>query len=157
MKDEWKTGPVVSSIHPSSFILHPYESAAGVLLLVVFEIFTAADVGDPLLVVEVPLHGLLEPFLEADRRPPAEFLLHFRAVDGVAAVVAGPVLDVADQRPRLAHRVEQRVRQFEVVALAVAADVVDLADAPLAPHAVDAGAVVADVDPVADVEAVAVD
>jgi len=55
-----------------------------------------ADRAPPALVVEVPSHGLFQRLLERLLRPPAEFGLCLRAVDGVAAVMARPVGHEAD-------------------------------------------------------------
>src|SRR5579883_1530007 len=65
-----------------------------VLLFIVVEILAGANGGDPGEVGLVPGDRVLEPVLEADLRLPAELLLGLGAVDGVAAVVAGAVLDV---------------------------------------------------------------
>jgi hypothetical protein len=87
-------------------------------------------------------------------------------VDGVAAVVARTILDVSDQRfarAAVGQRtglVEQRADRFhhhDVLTLGVAADVVGLAHAPGFKYTPDRGAVVAHIQPVAHVEAVAID
>ena len=82
---------------------------------------------------------------------------HLRGVDRVAAVVAEPVLDVVDHRLVVAEELEDRVGELAVGDLVAGADVVDLADRALAQHEVDAGAVVLDEAPVADVQPVAVE
>ena len=55
----------------------------------------ALHVGDPVGVVEVPLHGLADAGLEGLGRAPAELALDLARVDRVAPVVAGAVVDVA--------------------------------------------------------------
>ena len=89
-----------------------------------------------------------------------------RAVDGVAAVVAGAVLDVGDElgvRAATGGRDEARraarrgCRRRRGSLARSAADVVGLADAAVLEHGADGAAVVVDVEPVADVLAVAVD
>src|SRR5690606_494501 len=55
----------------------------------------------PGLVGQVPGDGLVDAGLEGVLGFPAELALHLARVDGVALVVAGAVLDVADQALRL--------------------------------------------------------
>ena len=45
--------------------------------------------------VEIPAHGFADALLERVRGRPAQVALDLRGVDGVAAVVAGAVLDEA--------------------------------------------------------------
>ena len=82
--------------------------------------------------------------------------MNLRRVDGVAAIVAFSVGDVFDEGFRLFERLEDGLDDVDVAALVVAADVVDFADAAFANDEVDGGAVVFDVEPVADVFARAV-
>ena len=116
-----------------------------------------ADAVDPSGVGLVPLHGLGQSLLEGDGLAPAQLRLGLGAVHGVAAVVAQPVGDVADQVLRLSGQPEHGPGHVHVVPLAPAAEVVDLARTAAAERGVDAPAVVADVDPVADLHAVAID
>ena len=69
-----------------------------VLLLVVLAVLAGADRAPPLLVVAIPGHGLLEALGEVDLRLPAELLAELLGGERVAAVVAGAVGDVLDQR-----------------------------------------------------------
>ena len=75
----------------------------------------------------------------------------------VAAVVAGAVGDVLDQRLVGAGQLDHPLDHLDVLALVGAADVVGLAGPALHQHRVDAAAEVLDVEPVADLLAVAVD
>jgi hypothetical protein len=50
----------------------------------------------PILVVQVPLHGLADAGLEGFGRFPAEFTLYLARIDGVAPVVAGAVGHIGD-------------------------------------------------------------
>ena len=110
----------------------------------------------PPLVGAVPVDGGLERLVErALLRPPERGDLG--DVDRVAAVVAEAVLDVLDRRLVLAEQREELVDEHPVGRLVAGADVVDLAGRALVEHEVDAGAVVVDVEPVALVEAVAVE
>src|SRR5258708_31757071 len=70
--------------------------------------------------------------------------------------MAGAVFHVPDQRAGFAGRFKKGVGQFQVGALAPAANVVHLAHATILPDAINGGAVVANVDPIADVEPVPV-
>ena len=126
-------------------------------ILVIMLIVTIDDMLPPSLMLEVPLDGLLDAVLELRLRFPAEFRVDFRRVDSVTAVVAFAVGDVLDEVFGLAELLEDGLDDVDVGALIVAADVVDLADAALLQDQVDGMAVVLDIEPVADVLAVAVD
>src|SRR5205814_564002 len=114
-------------------------------------------VGDPLRMAFVPMDRFAQSFLERDSRPPTQLLLDLVRVHGITAVVARPIANKANQGPRLSHNLQQSIGQIEIGAFAAAADVVDLADAAFAPDTVNSGTVIADVNPVADIKAVAVD
>ena len=137
----------------------------GIHFLIVPLVFPRGDVVHPLLVGEVPPHGLLDALLELQRRFPAQLLLEFARVDGVAQVVPGPVGDVGDQLLRspfgpsqqAVHRPDDHPDQVDVPPLVETADVVRLAVASPVEYRVDGPGVVLDVEPVADVFAPAVD
>lgn len=90
-------------------------------------------------------------------RPPAELALELRAVDGVAAVVAGAVGDPVEVLGVAAHRLEDHAKHGDVVLLAVGADEVGLPHAALGEDVPDGRGVVLGVDPVADVLAAPVE
>lgn len=133
------------------------DGALVVHALVVGLVVAADDAHPPVAVLEVPLDRLLDAVLEFRLRLPAELRVDLRRVDGVAAVVALAVGDVLDEVFGLAELLEDGLDDVDVGALIVAADVVDLADAALLQDQVDGMAVILDVEPVADVLAVAVD
>src|SRR5690606_21413137 len=120
---------------------------------------------DPVLARQIPVDRTRETGLEGFGRPPAEFALDLRRIDRVAAIVSRPVPDVADERLALAA-VGQRLafveqgtyglHDMDVLALGIAAHVVDLADAPDFEHTQDRAAVVPHVEPVAYVAAIAI-
>ena len=91
------------------------------------------------------------------RRPPAELALELRAVDGVAAVVAGAVGDPVEVLGVAAHRLEDHAKHGDVVLLAISPDEVGLPRAALREDVPDGAGVVLGVDPVADVLAAAVE
>ena len=91
------------------------------------------------------------------RRPPAQLALELRAVDGVAAVVAGAVGDPVEVPGVAAHRLQDHAQDRDVVPLAVRADEVGLPHAALGQDVPDGRGVVLGVDPVADVLAAAVE
>ena len=112
----------------------------------------------PGLVGHVPVDRLLEPLGEVCvRRPPAELALELRAVDGVAAVVAGAVGDPVEVLGVLPHRLEDHAQHGDVVLLAIGADEVGLPRAALGEDVPDGAGVVLGVDPVADVLALPVE
>lgn len=91
------------------------------------------------------------------RRPPAQLALELRAVDGVAAVVAGAVGDPVEVLGVLSHRLQDHAQDRDVVLLAICADEVGLPHAALGEDVPDGTGVVLGVDPVADVLAAAVE
>ena len=91
------------------------------------------------------------------RRPPAQLALELRAVDGVAAVVAGAVGDPVEVLGVLSHGLQDHAQDRDVVPLAVRSDEVGLPRAALGQDVPDGRGVVLGVDPVADVLAAAVE
>src|SRR6202521_2521115 len=128
-----------------------------VLFLVVAEVLAGEDALPPAAVLAVPGDRRGERVLEAVARSPAELAGGLRRVDGVAAVVPGAVLDVLDERLGLTEQRQHALDDLDVAALAGGAEVVDLPRLALLERGEEPAAVVLDVDPVADVEAVAVD
>ena len=112
----------------------------------------------PGLVGDIPVDGGLEALGEVGvGRPPAELALQLRAVDGVAAVVAGAVGDPVEVLGVLPHRLEDHAQDGDVVLLAVGADEVGLPHPALREDVPDGRGVVLAVDPVADVLAAPVE
>ena len=91
------------------------------------------------------------------RRPPAQLALELRAVDGVAAVVAGAVGHPVEVLGVPSHRLQDHAQDGDVVPLAVGSDEVGLPRAALGEDVPDGAGVVLGVDPVADVLAAAVE
>lgn len=90
-------------------------------------------------------------------RPPAQLALELRAVDGVAAIVAGAVGDPVEVLVVAPHGCEYHAQDRDVVPLAVGADEVGLPHPALGEDVPDGRGVVLGVDPVADVLAAAVE
>lgn len=112
----------------------------------------------PGLVGDVPVDRLLEPLGEVGvGRPPAQLALELRAVDGVAAVVAGAVGDPVEVLGVAPHGLEDHAQHGDVVLLPIGADEVGLPYAALGEDVPDGRGVVLGVDPVADVLAAAVE
>ena len=112
----------------------------------------------PGLVVDVPVDGLFKALGEVGvGRPPAELALQLRAVDGVAAVVAGAVGDPVEVLGVAAHGLQDHAQDGDVVLLAISSDEVGLPHAALREDVPDGAGVVLGVDPVADVLAAAVE
>ena len=112
----------------------------------------------PGLVGDVPVNRLPEPLGEVGvGRPPAQLALELRAVDGVAAVMAGAVGDPVEVLGVLSHRLQYHAQHGDVVPLAISSDEVGLPHAALREDVPDGAGVVLGVDPVADVLAAAVE
>ena len=107
--------------------------------------------------VFVPLDGEFDSVLEHCCRGPAEFCHSFGGVNGVALVVAFAVGHVGDQALGLSEFCQDDLYDFDIGFLVVAAEVVDFSDFAFFQYGEDAVAVVFDVKPVADVEALSVD
>ena len=120
---------------------------------------------DPGAVVEVPADGFSEAFVEGDALAPAKFFFDAGAVDGVAAVVAGAVFDVGDERAQafgieagfFRDQLDEAVKEANVFPFVFATDVVGAARGAVLHDGPDCFVVVLDIEPVADVPPVAVD
>ncbi len=126
---------------------------------------TRLHVCDPVGVVQVPLHGFADTGLEGFGGLPAEFGFELARIDGVAAVVASAVGHVGDlfgvalavgAGAQLVEQGAHGVDDLDVGLFVPAADVVGLTQTAAFEHAADGAAVVFDVEPVADLHAVAV-
>src|SRR5829696_1273285 len=100
---------------------------APVLAFVVVAVLARADRPPPPLVAAVPVDGLLVPVVELRLRLPAQLGLDLLRRQRVAAVVARAVGHVLDQRVVVAGQLEDAPDDVDVLGLAGAADVVDLA------------------------------
>ncbi len=114
---------------------------------------------------EVPLHGLADPGLEGLGGLPPKFTLDLAGVDGIAAVVARPVLHVRDlafialaigTRTQLVEQGADGLHDLDVGLFVPAAHVVGLPGAAGLQHAADGAAVVAHIEPVANLHAIAI-
>src|SRR5579872_19611 len=132
------------------FICFSLIISVTVLLFIVGHVFLVPNRLDPCRVGFIPLYCLSQSTRERDLRPPAEFALCFGAIDGIAAIVTGPIGNVLDQSMRLIEQTEKIVSQFEVGFLAPAAEIVDFTRFPAFPRRGNAAAVVEDVNPIAD-------
>ena len=65
-----------------------------IILLNPIFIISASDVFYPVLVVEIPLHGFADACFECFGGFPAELVVNFCGIDGVATVVARAVGDI---------------------------------------------------------------
>src|SRR5687768_13395115 len=140
-------------------------AAARIVLLEPLAIITRAHALHPLGALNVPAHRLVQARLEGLLRGPAQLALDLARIDRVTQVVPGPILHVGDEAEdlRLGHArlacdgLTQALHHIDVLDLVVSADVVRLAVVAGLDHAPDGLAVVGDVEPVADVFALAVD
>src|SRR5262249_60197926 len=85
----------------------------------------------PLGVDLIPAGGIRETFLEGDARAPAQLAADPGRVEQVAAVVAGPILDVGLQRGREAQDGQDAVGDLLDALLDAGAQVVGLPDLTL--------------------------
>jgi len=131
-------------------------------------VVSVEDVLPPVLVFQIPLHGFSDAGVEGFLGCPAELALDFGGVDGVALVVAGAVGDVGDEvgvagnsggfsGGEFFEQGADGADDFEVGFFVVAADVVGFAGFSVGYDGVEGAGVVFDIQPVADLAAVAVD
>lgn len=83
--------------------------------------------------------------------------MDFRRVDGIAAVMAFTVRDMVDEAFRFAQFFANQFYDVDIPHFIVAADIIDFADTALLEDEVDGPAMVFDIEPVADIEAVPID
>ena len=121
--------------------------------------------GTPFLVVQIPADRGAETFVKAMVPLPAELALELGAVDGIAAIVAEAIFDVGDEGFQrgggvaafLGDEGDEAAQEGDILPFVLAADVVGFADAAAVHDRPDRFVVILDIDPVADVLAVAVD
>ena len=121
--------------------------------------------GDPFGVGEVPAEGFAEAFGEAYGLFPAEFGFKLRAVDGVAAVVAGAVFDIGDKAAQglggfagfFCDQIDELLEEFDVLPFVFAADVVFFAYPALLHDKPHGAVVVFHIEPVPDIFAIPID
>src|SRR5262245_31327187 len=80
--------------------------------LVLLPEFSGLDRFPPVSTLLVPAHGSCESVLERVLRLPAQDARDLRRIERVAAVVSGTILDVADERSRLAGELEDARRDL---------------------------------------------
>ena len=144
----------------------PKPEASCVLLRHPFTICAAGDVCYPRRIVEVPAHGLANAAFERLSRRPPQLACRLACIDGVAAIVSGPVLDelyllgigaTISARPVLVQDATDRMHDLDIPFFAVAAQIVGLAYPSASQNAMNGAAVILDEEPVANLVAVAVD
>ena len=98
---------------------------------------TARHVLDPFLIVEIPLHCLGDTGFKGFRRFPAEFPLDLAGIDGIAAIMSGPVLHEGDlagigktigTRLQVVEDCTKHMHDLEIGLLVPATDIVGLTD-----------------------------
>src|ERR1700681_4834974 len=65
----------------------------------------------PIPIFQIPIHSLAQTHLEGVFRIPSEFAFNFRAIDGIARIVAGPIRHMRDE---ILSSVDQAIR-FEFI------------------------------------------
>ena len=133
-------------------------------LIVVLLIVAAGDIVQPVLVVKIPPHRLLYPFLELEARLPPKFPLQLSRVYRVSHVVPFPVGNVCDKVHVLTFRSaekpvngpDQHPDDINVLPLVEPADIVCLGYFAFVENKVYSPRMVLHVKPVAHVLALAV-
>ena len=117
----------------------------------------------PLLVVQVPKHGFPKAGLERLPCSPAQFLLDFGRIDRIAAVVARPVRNKADQlasggrvRINIVNNGANLVYDLEVRPLTTATDIVLAAQSAVCEDPNQGPHMILDIKPIANIATIAV-
>ena len=66
-------------------------------IVVILLILPTGYIVQPLLIVQIPLDGLLDAFLELEAGFPTQFALELGGVDGITGIMAKAVGDVGDE------------------------------------------------------------
>src|SRR5579859_5110820 len=101
--------------------------AAGVVAFVVIAVFAGTRPLQPHLVVQIPIHCLANPFVEADLWLPAQFAAQLRTIERIAAVVTRAVSHKLDERLRLAQDFQNGFNHGQVSGRRPGRNVVDFA------------------------------
>src|SRR5205807_9227383 len=118
--------------------------------------FSGLDLFPPRGVLPIPVHRGLQGRVQGMlRRPPQ--LPDLVAVQGIAAVMAGTVSDMPDQRQRLPEQCEDRLGHLLVGPLVTRAKVVYLSRLALLEHERNALAVVLHIEPIALLKTIAIE
>ena len=128
-------------------------------------IVTRGYIVEPLLVLEIPLHGLFYSFLELERGFPAKFCLKLARVDGVTGIMAKAVGNVCDEVEVFAflasketvNGIDDNLDDVDVLPLVEATDVVGFCYFALMEDEVYGTGMVLYEQPVAHVFAFAID
>ena len=101
--------PIIRPTHTLQALLHYRRSQLSVfiLILVIALVVARGDVVHPVLMVEIPFHGLLYLLLELQARLPAQLALKLAAGNGIAQVMSGSVCHIGDQLLALSLRIAQ--------------------------------------------------
>src|SRR6266481_5248628 len=137
----------------------------GVMFRHPLAIAAAGDITDPIFVFKIPADSFSDAALKCLQRMPVQFALDFARVHRVPAVVTRAVFDERDElavrhggvvRAQLVKQFANGSDNFEVSFFASPADVVGFSDAALGEHGANGAAMILDVEPVANVFAVAI-
>src|SRR5690606_37181723 len=118
---------------------------------------------DPVEIAEIPVDGLFQPDIKRQRLLPAKLPLDLRAIDGIARVMARPVGNETDQilmrapvREFAIENTADAAHDIDILALGPPADHIGLPDPPVRHNLLQRGGVILDIEPVADILALAI-
>ena len=131
----------------------------GIHIIVILLIITRGYIVHPFLVLEIPLHGLLDSLLKLERWLPTQFLLQFSRVDGVTHIMTLSVGYISDEIHILAflsaeqsiHGLDNHLDDIDVLPLVETADVVSLGNLALVENHIDGTGMIHYIQPVAHV------
>src|SRR5690348_15223813 len=124
---------------------------------VILLVFAAFGLMNPIHVAAIPLDRVFEAVIEIGDGRPAEFAADPGVVESVAAIVARAILNEFDQAFGLVQQFQQTANDADIRDGAAGADVVNFAELPFLQDGIDGAAMVFNENPVALVEAVAID
>src|SRR5215471_8255185 len=129
-------------------------------------ICVTCDIRNPFLILQVPTDRLAQTALEGFLGPPTKLAFDLARIDPVAPVVAGPILHESNLLPirfavaarlALVEDITEPMQHFKICLLVRGADIVRVSRPASLQHAPDCSAVVSNVQPVANVSAIAIE
>lgn len=140
-------------------------SAVGVHLVVIFQVVAGSHVLKPLGIIKIPLHCFLNALGKLQGRFPAELVVEFGSVDGVAEVVSFAIGDVGDEMlgctfgiaEQTINSLDHQTDEIDVLPLIEAADIICVASRTFVEDKIDRTRMIFYKQPVTHVLTLAVD
>ena len=128
-------------------------------ILVILLILPRSNMIHPVLVLEIPFHGLLDTLLKLERWLPIQFLLQLARVDGITHIVTLSVCYVSDEvhiltflsAEQTVNGLDDHLDDIDVLPLVETADVVSLGNLTLVENHIDGTGMIHYIQPVSHI------